>query len=312
MKTLIIGRKNFGEKNDIAVLSNKLQALSGDASFEHAYFEDLIFIIKNAPHIPQILVSNDGGFTPLESYGLLIMLHWTGDRVFGDIAFTAALYAESHGMKVWNTELLQSRSTTKLSQLMRMALAGEYGAPAVFALDHKLLAEQVQAADLFPGVCKDVSASRGRSNYLVEDKTILAHILQSSSDKPMIVQALIPNDGSDLRFFVTGSKVGLVIRRKGSAGVKDSLSSAVSHLNNVSAGGSAELVEPNTFDPLLIQEVERVALVFGRELCGIDYIFDTQRQKYIFLEINGTPQIVNGVFTDEKIQTIANSINTLR
>jgi glutathione synthase/RimK-type ligase-like ATP-grasp enzyme len=114
-----------------------------------------------------------------------------------------------------------------------------------------------------------------------------------------MAQAYIPNDGSDIRFFVSGGAVGLVIKRQGIDG---------SHLTNISAGGQAELLPLSTIPTEVITEVEHVSRLFKRELCGIDYMFNTVTNSYVFLEINGTPQIVNGVFASEKAQVIAESL----
>ena len=301
MKTLIIGRPQAGEKNDITVLAEQLVAQSG-MTVEHAFYEDVVCRI-GAAETTSVLVRVADETVPLESYGLVILLQWTASRALGDIAHAVAMYAESKGIAVWNREATAARSTTKLSQLMRLTLNAIAVPMSVFCVDGALLLDHADDIGSWPLICKDILASRGRNNFLVQDRAELQAVLAEVQSAPMILQQWVPNDKSDLRFFVVDSKVGLVIRRKGTD---------ASHLNNVSAGGSAEIIPIEEIPHSTIAEVEQVADLFGRELCGIDYIFDTNEQRYVFLEINGTPQIVNGVFVTEKINAIVTGINQVK
>jgi glutathione synthase/RimK-type ligase-like ATP-grasp enzyme len=298
-RVLIIGRKDHGEKNDIMALSSALNGELADATVEYAYFDDFLFDIGSTS--VKVQVRRERGMVELESYSHLVFLHWTADRVFGDIVCALAKYAQHAGISMWNSEALQARSTTKLSQMMLATLSGIYVPRTLFSLDHGLLMQAITDNELLPAVCKDVTASRGRYNRLANTQNDLKETLQSLAGRPLMAQEFIPNDKSDIRFVVTGGKVGVVIKRSGSDDT---------HLTNVSAGGSAELLKLQDIPAETVTEVERLATLFGRELCGIDYMLDLRMQKYVFLEINGTPQIVNGVFVTEKIHAIAEGLRS--
>jgi glutathione synthase/RimK-type ligase-like ATP-grasp enzyme len=298
-KTLIIGRRNSGEKNDIAVLAAALSAASPEHAIEYAYYDDFVFTIGEQA-TTNVKLRRETGMADVRDYQLLIFFHWTADRVLSDTAYSLAMYAHHHGASIWNSELLGARSMSKLSQVMKLALAGLTVPKTIFSLDHALLRQAAQEQALLPAVYKDITASRGRYNELAKSEQDVERVLTSMSGRPLIAQAFVRNDGSDVRFFVAGRRVKLVIKRSGAEG---------SHLNNVSTGGQAVLIPLESVPVAAIREAEKVAALFGRELCGVDYMLDLDTQTYIFLEINGTPQIVNGVFVDEKIKVIVDQIN---
>jgi glutathione synthase/RimK-type ligase-like ATP-grasp enzyme len=294
---LIIGRRKHGEKNNVAEMAARITAADQGVVAWYAYFEDVTITIVAGKVMASVQLK--GVSVSLDNFSAIMLLHWTEDRVYGDLAFTMALVAQAHDIRVWNSEVLRARSRTKLSQLVTLALHGIPVPDTAFCLEHSVLLEQARQYGILPAVCKDITASRGRYNILAEDDSKMVSTLQELAGRPLIVQRQIPNDSSDIRFFVSGGKVSLVIRRQGNG---------ESHLTNVSAGATAELVPLQDISAETLAEIEEVAAIFGRELCGIDYMLDITTNNYIFLEINGTPQIVNGVFVDEKIQAIINSL----
>jgi D-alanine-D-alanine ligase-like ATP-grasp enzyme len=76
----------------------------------------------------------------------------------------------------------------------------------------------------------------------------------------------------------------------------------------VSQGATAEIIRPDSLPPSLMQDTSRIAKHFRRQLCGIDFMKNSQTGEYIFLEINTTPQIVNGVFVEEKAAALARAL----
>lgn len=295
MNVLLLGRQAVTEKNDVSVLANHLQDKAGShLTIEQAFFENILFEIGEDVIVSVLLATHQKKL--LNSYTLVIMIGWSHAKVYEDMAHAVALYCQKIGVRVWNSELLTARSMTKLSQLVRASIAGLHIPQSVFSMDHQLALDALSNTG-FPVVCKDVTASRGRHNYLAKNASRVQELF--SLGRPLILQEFINNDSSDIRFFVVGGKVRLAIRRVGASD---------SHLTNISAGGQADIVPLTEFDDKLLAEVEKVGIIFQRELCGVDYMFDQQRQYYVFLEVNLTPQIVNGVFVDNKINALIDAL----
>jgi ribosomal protein S6--L-glutamate ligase len=118
------------------------------------------------------------------------------------------------------------------------------------------------------------------------------------------VERFIPNDYSDFRIdIVDGEFIGCYGRR---AGARD-------WRTNVSSGGSVILREPNGE---VIDLAKRAAAAVGLEIAGIDILYDTEREEYIVLEVNGIPafatpeQETMGLdFNDRKIEKIVDLLD---
>jgi glutathione synthase/RimK-type ligase-like ATP-grasp enzyme len=106
----------------------------------------------------------------------------------------------------------------------------------------------------------------------------------------------IKNDSSDIRIIIGDGKPVFAFRRHGSKG---------SHLNNISAGGSAEILEMDKLSQSLIEDSQKLAKSLKKELCGIDFMFDIDKNHFIFLEANTTPQLVNGIFAEDKLKALS-------
>lgn len=300
-RALILGRTGVVEKNDSRQLATLLNTNSRTVRFDHAYLEDCVCVLGDRIAISTLVEGNSRSIT---GYDFVYILGWSGSRTLSDIAHTIANFAADNNVKVWNSELLHARSMTKLSQMYRAVRVGARIPTSVFSLNHDLLAKAVHdhlTTDSI--IVKDIETSRGRRNELVA-RDDLSPILARYHGHPMIAQHAIPNDASDLRIIVVGGKTGLVFRREGQPG---------SHLTNTSQGGSARKIPLDSLPSELHAEVAALSHEFGREVCGIDYMFDTEKKQYIFLEINMTPQLVTGVSIDDKIATLREAINaTLR
>jgi D-alanine-D-alanine ligase-like ATP-grasp enzyme len=68
-------------------------------------------------------------------------------------------------------------------------------------------------------------------------------------------------------------------------------------------------VDAVTLPGELLDEVRQLSTLFQREICGIDYMYDTLQHRYVFLEINTTPQLTNGAFAAEKMNRLSQAIN---
>jgi glutathione synthase/RimK-type ligase-like ATP-grasp enzyme len=305
MKDVLVIGRNFHPdgKETAALINDALQPYLKERGLNSqlALFKDLLFDISN----DDIAIIHVPTGRRLESFGAVLMTNWFSHAsVRKDMALTIALYLEHKHVPLINSEALHSRSTSKLSQMMIAALNQVPIARTVFCLSlEHLQAYLEQQAFAMPCILKDAQASRGKSNYLINDLGEIAeHASEHSERSPFIAQSLITSDGSDYRFFVTGGQTKLVIQRRGQDG---------SHLNNTSAGATTKLLQPNDFDDTTRGYVATMSRLLGRELTGIDIMIDTTNQQPVFLEANPIPQIATGSNVEAKLSALADTLHEL-
>lgn len=293
-KVIFLGSKDAGEKNRVQLLA---QRVASDAvAVRTVYFEDLLFTI-NGEHQSVIDTVSRQDIADAE---LVLAVNWYRNgrlSLYRDVAFATALYLEARGVALWNQEMLHQRSTTKLSAMMQLALAGLPVPATWFSLDGAVL---TAAADGYPLICKAVAASRGRHNYLIESAAELQQRLAGEAPNSFMLQAFIPND-SDLRVVCFGGEPHLVIRR--------SRQDHSSHLNNVSQGAKAKLLPAEALGPELQGQCRQICRLMGREMAGIDLLLpDGGLSQGVFLEVNAVPQLTSGAFVDEKLAALKSAI----
>jgi glutathione synthase/RimK-type ligase-like ATP-grasp enzyme len=116
----------------------------------------------------------------------------------------------------------------------------------------------------------------------------------------MIAQKYIPND-FDYRLITLGGQVVMVIKR--TRNINET------HLNNVSQGGRAELLEPASLEPALINQAGLSAKLFQLQIAGVDLVQDKISKLWYCLEVNKAPHIYSGSFIDEKATAFAKYLN---
>jgi glutathione synthase/RimK-type ligase-like ATP-grasp enzyme len=237
--------------------------------------------------------------TDIQEYDQLFLIGWFKSKLLEDIALSVATYMNFHGKPVRNSEVLFTRSRSKLSQYVIAALNDITLTPFLFCKDKDIYAE---AFDLYwtsgyPMIMKGVQASRGDNNYLVKDEATLQSTLQlidESNNLWFITQSFVPNNG-DYRIIVMGDEVKYVIHR---------LSQQDSHLNNTSKGGLASEI-PVTELPHKVQEQSvRLAKLLRREITGVDMIQHKETGEFYLLEINNMPQMATGSFVEKKLMML--------
>lgn len=139
--------------------------------------------------------------------------------------------------------------------------------------------EAIQAGTLiYPFIQKPNKGSKGEGVELVRDNNDLLRVAKDIEKQ--VYQNFIKNSG-DYRVFILGGRVLGVIKRTAQEG---------GFLNNISKGGSAEAIT----DPKIIAKLRpigtTVASIFELTLCGVDVVYDEERDKYFFLEVNTVPQ----------------------
>lgn len=216
---------------------------------------------------------------------------------------TCALYLRDRGIPFWDTELIKANSRNKLSQMVMLERKGLPIPPTLFCRNRSRLVRLVTKtyADIFPFplIIKATGGSRGDANYLVHDENELIERIRQESNRSFMVQAFIPNDG-DYRFFVAGGELRGIIGRKAKEGT---------HLSNTSQGGDATILSFSDFDDIVRTQSLQAAAIFGRDVAGVDVMFDKRNGDHYFLEINRAPQIEHASFEQEKADWVLDAIN---
>lgn len=295
----LIGSKSAGTKNDVATLTRSLLEHGLKASVRVCYWEDMIFTIGTQSQT----VVDGASQTDYVAADLVIAMNWYRSRTTGfyrDMAFALALYLQKAGVEFWNSEMLQQRSSTKLSALMQLALEGIDVPRTVFSVDHGVL---LAAQDFsFPLIVKTIAGSRGSSNYLARDAEQLREILVADGDRtPFMIEEYIPND-HDLRVVCYGGQPALVIKR--------SRTSNQTHLNNTSQGAVAKILPLTEVEPAILDLCRRACQVMGREMAGVDILLanDVSKRR-VCLEVNAIPQLTSGSYVAEKSEHLAGALN---
>ena len=289
MKIAVFGSKDYGQKNDPEFIAQQLSA-------ECYFWEDLVFDIK--PN--KIMVTVNGRDVFNGSFDLAICLGWyrSGQySIYRDLALCMAEIFDSKGIRYWNSEMGLQRSTTKLSQMVKLANHGILVPHTRFSLD---LSQTLSGLpDDTPYVAKSTSASRGRNNFLFHNLIEISNSLRQSHDY-FLIQEYIPND-HDLRAICFGGEAKLLLKR---ARTDNS-----THLNNTSQGAFSAWIKP--IPPQICQLSSQISRLFGREMAGIDFIdtIDNGAQKYYCLEVNVIPQLTSGFDVEQKMTTLSSILN---
>lgn len=295
-KVLVIGSRNSGKKNDPIAIAEAL-AQSGSITTQIVFWEDMVFEI--APNSVEVSVEGRSIFDA--SYDVVLSLGWYKNgkqSYYRDVAYALALILKHRKIEFWNSEMAQQRSTTKLSAMVQLALAGVSVPATYFSIDF----EKVKNKMNYPYIAKAIAASRGKSNFLVKDAALVHEV--TLADTPMLIQEYLENT-HDLRVICFGGQPKLVLRRARAEG-------AETHLNNTSQGGIAEWIPIEGVDQGLLTNAEKISKIMNREMAGIDFIPDIHSPiGYSCLEVNAIPQLTSGTDVDVKLAALIETIETL-
>jgi ribosomal protein S6--L-glutamate ligase len=156
-------------------------------------------------------------------------------------------------------------------------------------------------------VFKPIDGWGGAGMALLENRGMfnaLKPFFNQMDIRHIYVERFIQNDYSDFRVdIVDGEFIGCYGRK---AGERD-------WRTNVSSGGSVILREPNDE---IVDLAQRAAKAIGLEIAGVDILYDTEREEYVVLEVNGIPafatpeQEAMGLdFNDRKIEKIVDMLD---
>ncbi|HSX29772.1 MAG TPA: ATP-grasp domain-containing protein [Candidatus Saccharimonadales bacterium] len=218
------------------------------------------------------------------------VVHIAGWKSHADIAFALATWLEHQQVPFVGHTLLDWYADSKLGELVRLTTAGLPHPRSFYADDNTRLLQLydwavVRCGLQLPVVVKSTLASRGEHNYLVRSRDELAALPLDAGHR-YLIQECIPNK-CDYRLVVLGGKTKIIIRR--------TRLSDDTHLNNISQGADATLVDLADFPAEAIAVAEQAAKALGREdIAGVDLLLDEQTNKPYVLEVNRTPHMSLG------------------
>jgi glutathione synthase/RimK-type ligase-like ATP-grasp enzyme len=292
---LIIGSRKSGKKNNPEAIARRIASEATRVTL--AYWEDLVLDIATG----RVRVSAEGKQLLEESIDLCITIGWykNGKQAYyRDVAFALALILKAKGVRLWNSEILEQRSVTKLSTMVQLALENIPVPRSIFSITTRNAISHLS----YPYIAKAIAASRGDHNYLVSDAGDRDKVLEQ--DFPFLIQPFLEND-HDLRVICFGGKPSLVLRRSRAA-------ESETHLNNTSQGGQARWIPLDEMPPELLTFCEKISKIMSREMAGIDLIPDASSlYGYSCLEVNAVPQLTSGTDVDIKLDAFARAINEL-
>jgi glutathione synthase/RimK-type ligase-like ATP-grasp enzyme len=293
-KILIISRRdNRPDYDQKDTYAKAMAQLTTKCEYAFGELEELVFIYDGR----ELHVYLDG--QDIRTFDGLFLIGWFKTKVLEDIALSVAKYMGFHGNPVYNSEVLYTRSRSKLSQYVIAALGGINLTPFLFCKDENLYKEAFEKYwnAGYPVIMKGIQASRGNDNYLVQseaevDKTLA--LTDSEAGPWFVTQSFVPNDG-DYRVIVMGDKVKYVIHRQ---------SQNDSHLNNTSKGGAAAETHVDDLPVEIQRQCVALARLLRREITGVDMIKHRETGEFYLLEINNMPQMATGSLVDQKLRLL--------
>ncbi len=292
-KILVIGSIEDDGKNSPSELVARLN--SNDVSADLIYWEDIVFdISRNAVHA----FSKDKNIIS-DKPDLVIAIGWykNGKKsIYRDVALSLAMILKHNCISFWNSEMINQRSTTKLSCMVQLALNDICVPRTYFCLENIKAQKMID----MPYIAKAAGASRGEMNYLINCEDDLRQI---NDDVHFIYQSYLKND-HDLRIICFDGKPKLILKR---ARVDQS-----THLNNTSKGAKSSWLELSEVAPALLTISEKICKITGREMAGIDFIPDNSSDiRYSCLEVNAVPQLTSGTDSDKKMTAFLDAVELL-
>jgi glutathione synthase/RimK-type ligase-like ATP-grasp enzyme len=157
-KVLVLGRQIIGEKNDAKLLAAGLGNISSQTEIKSAYFEDVALIISNKKRETKVII--DGSWLNIDNFDLIILINWSHDKLYSDLAHVIAAQAHKLSVDVWNSELIGARSMTKLSQLNQAADNDIPIPTTIFSISKEHLKSLYTNLLSLPLIAKDPTASK--------------------------------------------------------------------------------------------------------------------------------------------------------
>ncbi len=211
------------------------------------------------------------------------------------ITHPLAIALKSRNLDVYTSGAENFKGLDKLTQNVFFSINDIPIPKTYFAAPEKMV-ERAGEVVGFPMILKDILASQGERNYLIKTQADLESKLNEMQENRFIAQQYIKNDG-DMRILINSKHDVFAFTRHAKPGL---------HINNTSAGATAEAVEdaPQT----LLAHAKTIIEELKMPLLGIDVI-DRDGQ-YYFLEANVQPMIFTGALVEAKRLVLKSAINS--
>lgn len=261
--------------------------LTGLRNFEYSFtsIQRLTFKITNGD--AKLLAENS---TSLDEFSLVI---FRNAKVTPDLSAAATLYLQAKKIPYANGIEGSGSWVGKIAQMVLYALSGIPVPDTICVKNYRDLVAIAGSGFSRPYILKDNQGLAGRRNFLIESDVAAEKALDGRKET-YVAQTYIKNDGDYRVLFVGTDKAPMIFKRT---------SSSDSHLNNTSQGGQAALVSLDSFPKAALGDARKAAKLFGRDICGVDVIFDGEGNHYI-LETNETPSLATGFRPDLKINML--------
>jgi glutathione synthase/RimK-type ligase-like ATP-grasp enzyme len=294
----------LGNRKVMIILNRKNEAnmaftdsmIKSGVEMEAVTYSDLVFKIGSEGN--RIVVDSTGN--DVSEYGL-VYFRTSNLHENPSVSGAIAKYLEARNADFIDQSVVQSPIPNKVYQYVVLTDNNIQVPQTIFMLPQKMKEsyENLVAELGLPFVLKDIRGHRGENNFLINSKAYFDRSIRQSEDLGvwLLAQQYIPND-YDFRIIVLGSQAVLAIKRI--------RTSNQSHLNNVSLGGRAELVDVNKSLPSsLITKSVMAAKLFQLQIAGVDLVQDKVTKLWYCLEVNKAPQIDTGSFVKEKTAAMA-------
>lgn len=271
--------------NDDLVAS--LNATAKDISFSWANYHDICFSIIDG----EVAVEQISTGRKLDTFDLIYFKSYFR---YHEQAVSIAEFLRKKRVRYIGAELDKYIPAYKLSQMVRLAISGVrvpdtiYLSTRHYSDHYDMIVSKIGT----PFILKDANGSTGDNNHLIRSKGQLDEVVVNDAGLHFLAQKFIRNSG-DLRVIVLSGQIDLVIERKR---LDDS-----THLNNTSQGASAKLIRIESLSSSVSDIALKAAEVTGRDVAGVDVMIEDETGIPYILEVNASPQVGSGAYTDEKI-----------
>lgn len=285
MKVLIIGNDATKYEEVTKKLSDK------DIIVSACSYQDLAFFIDGDSSFVKIYTTGED----IKDFSKIIVLATSPAHLQNYIFSALACYCRKNNITILDDNF--SNLDGKLYALWRFWEKDIPVAKTAFGpVDY--LVEQLKVIGT-PAILKSVKGTKGKDSFLIHSGEEIRQAIEQNEDARFVLQNFIENDG-DWRIVLVNFEPKLAIYRT---------SHGKDFRNNTSVGGDATLIPLPQVDPKVLQIAIDAAKALDIKIAGADILPD-KNGNYTVLEVNRTPQLVTGAFTEAKLEVIKNLIHS--